>query len=143
MIDNDTLLDLQLTTWCALFKEETRICMLRANFGPRMGQVLLPAIAELSAPQDIVIMNFGLWSNNLEELDMHTEVFESSFRYFRGRLPNMTYWRETSAQHYSTPSGEAQFKEHHYYLNPAVCQRPADGSTTEPRGKKAQLKSGF
>ena len=80
--------------------------MLRANFGPRMGNVLLPAIADLSAPQDIVILNFGLWSNNLQELDMHTEVFESSFRFFQGRLPNKTYWRETSAQHYSTPSGK-------------------------------------
>lgn len=80
--------------------------MLRANFGPRMGNVLLPAIADLAAPHDIVIMNFGLWSNNLQELDMHAEVFESSFRFFQGRLPNRTYWRETSAQHYSTPSGE-------------------------------------
>lgn len=79
--------------------------MLRANFGPRMANVLLPALAELTASQDIVVMNFGLWSNDPAELEMHTAVFESTLRFHLGRLPARTFWRETSAQHYSTPSG--------------------------------------
>lgn len=83
--------------------------MLRANFGPRMANVLLPALADLSTPDDIVVMNFGLWSNDMNELSMHTEMFESSFRYYVGRLPNKTFWRETSAQHYSTLSGKERF----------------------------------
>ena len=79
--------------------------MLRANFGPRMATVLLPAIVELSAPHDIVVMNFGLWSNQLQELDMHSEIYEASFKFHRDRMPNRTFWRETSAQHYTTLSG--------------------------------------
>ena len=38
-----------MTTWCLLFEEETRICMLRANFGPRMASVILPALAQVIA----------------------------------------------------------------------------------------------
>ena len=41
---------------------------------------------------------------------MHVEVFAASFRYHRGRMPNRTFWRETSAQHYSTPSGVLSVK---------------------------------
>lgn len=39
--------------------------MLRANFGPRMAGVLLPALVDLTTPEDIVVFNFGLWSNDL------------------------------------------------------------------------------
>ena len=71
-----------------------------------MATVLLPALVELVAPHDIVVMNYGLWSNRIRELKMHTEIFESAFRFHRDRMPNRTFWRETSAQHYDTISGE-------------------------------------
>lgn len=81
------------------------MCLLRANYGPRMAGVMLPALTQITDPQDMVVLNFGLWSNSMEELSMHAQMFEAAFNYHRSLLPNRTYWRETSAQHYSTLSG--------------------------------------
>ena len=95
-----------MTTWCGLLEEHTRICMLRVNFGPRMASVMLPALTQITDPQDIVVLNFGLWSNSIDELKMHASLFEAAFEYHRSMLPNRTFWRETTAQHYSTPNGK-------------------------------------
>lgn len=99
--------NVQLTTWCHQFVEDTKFCMLRANYGPRMASVIIPALTRLARDEDIVVMNFGLWSNSLEELDMHTQLFKASFEYHRSQLPNRTFWKETTAQHYQTPSGQS------------------------------------
>lgn len=97
---------MQMATFCHQLVEDTKICMLRANYGPRMASVMLPALAKLTKDEDIVVMNFGLWSNNMEELKLHASLFKSSFEYHKSKLPKRTFWRQTSAQHYQTPSGK-------------------------------------
>lgn len=92
--------------WCLLFKENTRICYLRGNYAPRISNVMLPALKQLADPRDIVLFNFGLWSNDMEELKMHAQMFSVAFDYNRGMLPARTFWRETTAQHYSTINGD-------------------------------------
>ena len=79
--------------------------MLRANFGPRMANVMLPALGDITDVDDVVVLNYGLWANNMEELKMHAEMFQTAFWTYKWGLPRRTFWRETSAQHYATING--------------------------------------
>ena len=96
--------------------------MLRANFGPRVASVIIPALTKIADPEDIVVMNFGLWSNSLDELDLHSALFQASFQYHKASLPKRTFWRETSAQHYQTPSGEPFLALHRACSKLSKCQ---------------------
>ena len=67
------------------------------------------SLAQVTDSQDILVINFGLWSNSMDELKLHVGMFEAAFEYHRHNLPNRTFWRETSAQHYSTLNGERTY----------------------------------
>jgi len=57
-----TLSGSRLTTWCFNLIQETRICSLRANKAPRMGNIILRHLPDFAdREKDIVIMNFGAW----------------------------------------------------------------------------------
>ena len=75
-----------------------------------MGNVileLLPTIAD--AEDDILIMNFGAWYNDFDELTADLPRFKESLQQHRSRLPKRLFWRESTAQHFDTPTGKPFF----------------------------------
>ena len=84
--------------------------------------LVTPSLAQVTDPQDILVINFGLWSNSINELKLHVGMFEAAFEYHRHSLPNRTFWRETSAQHYSTLNGERPCSLYSRIMTPGMLR---------------------
>ena len=84
--------------------------------------LVTPSLAQVTDPQDILVINFGLWSNSMDELKLHVGMFEAAFEYHRHSLPNRTFWRETSAQHYSTLNGERPCSLYSRIMTPGMLR---------------------
>ncbi len=86
----------------------TRMCFLRANTGSFVAQNLMPLIPRLATRDDIVLLNFGLHSNDngtlwgyIQEL----EAFGEQYQRRKSEMPQFL-WRQTSVQHFDTPIGD-------------------------------------
>ena len=86
----------------------TRMCFLRANVGSFVAESLMPLLPRLATPDDIVLLNFGLHSNDngtlwgyIQEL----EAFGEQYQRHKERMPQFL-WRQTSVQHFTTIIGE-------------------------------------
>jgi len=86
----------------------TRMCFLRANTGSFVAKNLMPLIPRLAVPEDVVLLNFGLHSNDngtlwgyIQEL----EAFGEQYQRQKEQMPQFL-WRQTSVQHFDTPIGD-------------------------------------
>lgn len=65
---------------------------------------LLPQLGPLTS--DIMLLNFGLHSNNVTEYQEWLEAFRDYYSAMASQLP-FVVWRETSPQHFARHTGEA------------------------------------
>ena len=93
--------------WCVPMYKNTRMCFLRANLGSFVADNLMPLLPRLAKKEDLVLINFGLHSNDngtmfgyMAELDR----FGQAYQQYKAELP-IFLWRQTSVQHFTTPIG--------------------------------------
>ena len=98
---------LQFLQWCVPMYGNTRMCFLRANEGSFMAENLLPLLPRLTAKDDIVLVNFGLHSNDdgsLRGYIKELEAFAAKYKELESQLPQFV-WRQTSTQHFDSLLG--------------------------------------
>lgn len=94
--------------WCVPMYGGTRMCFLRANTGSFVAKNLMPLLPRLASKHDIVLLNFGLHSNDNGSLwgyIQELEAFGEQYEQHKQQMPQFL-WRQTSVQHFDTPIGE-------------------------------------
>ena len=90
--------------WCVALPEDTRLCHLRINFPGDIVR-LLPDYQRLTMQRsDIVILNVGLWLNDVETYVNEMQEFVGYYQEHKVDLP-FFIWRDSSVQHFNTPVG--------------------------------------
>ena len=100
----DDMRDRVLGGWCVYLPENTRLCHLRVNFPGEMVR-LLPDYERLTMKRsDVVVLNVGLWLNDVETYTIQMEEFVKYYADHKADLP-FFLWRDSSVQHFNTPVG--------------------------------------
>jgi hypothetical protein len=89
----------------------TRMCFLRANTGSFVAKNLMPLLPRLASKHDIVLLNFGLHSNDNGSLwgyIQELEAFGEQYEQHKQQMPQFL-WRQTSVQHFDTPIGDHRY----------------------------------
>lgn len=85
-----------------------------------MGEVL-PNLQALGAKaSDIMLLNFGLHTNNLSEYKYQLSLFHHYFKRYKADMP-FVIWRETSPQHFKTRTGEFACPDCEVLQPPFMC----------------------
>eukprot|EP00884_Botryococcus_braunii_P017743 jgi/Botrbrau1/4652/Bobra.33_2s0023.1 len=120
---------------CWELVEDTRICLLRMilrqvelrfpcrDSGRQIVEEVLPLLPSLGAkPSDIMLLNFGLLSNNLTEYKNQLSLFDEYFQRYKADMPFLI-WRETSPQHFKSSTGEYYCPDCDAVEEPYICRR--------------------
>lgn len=102
--------------WCANLIDGARVCHHRTNDAPEYTAALPYFYQGLTGKRnDIVVMNTGLWSNDVETYQARLNTFAEYYQRHQHELPFFV-WRDSSPQFFHTPTGDFDKSEH------AVCQ---------------------
>ena len=116
VVETDAVRDRVRLGWCANLLEGARICHHRVNDAPEYTAVLPYFYQGLTGKRnDIVLMNTGLWSNDVDTYTSRLNTFADYYKQHKQELPYFV-WRDSSVQFFHTPTGDFDKSEH------AVCQ---------------------
>lgn len=77
-----------------------------SNIGNRLTETILPALGPLGAqPSDIMVLNIAVWRNKENDYRSDLHMLKDYWHAHGTHLP-MTIWRDASAQHFDTPTGD-------------------------------------
>eukprot|EP00884_Botryococcus_braunii_P012833 jgi/Botrbrau1/21550/Bobra.174_2s0051.1 len=100
----------QVPPWCFEMPENSRICHIRVNLPEKMVGEVMPVMEGLSVkPTDIFVYNSAVWINDEEEYRQGLQQFAAAYRQEHRRMPFMI-WRDSSVQHFNTPTGDYSVK---------------------------------
>ena len=106
----------------------SRLCIVRINTAQQATALLGSLPDAWAVPDDVAVVNFGLWYHDKWEYTKALHNFARHVRLHAARLPLML-WMETTAQHFDTPGGEWPPQ----YKPPFVC-KPLQGLALGPGG---------
>lgn len=106
----------------------SRLCIVRINTAEQATAVLGALPEAGAAPDDVAVVNFGLWYHEKWEYTKAMHNFARYVRLHASQLPLML-WMETTAQHFDTPGGEWPPQ----YKPPFEC-KPLQGVALGPGG---------
>lgn len=116
VVETDVVRDHVRLGWCANLLEGARICHHRVNDAPEYTAVLPYFYQGLTGKRnDIVLMNTGLWSNDVDTYTSRLNTFADYYKQHKQELPYFV-WRDSSVQFFHTPTGDFDKSKH------AVCQ---------------------
>ena len=76
-----------------------------------------------------LLCRYNYYSDGMAELQKDMIEFEAGFNSLRNKLPKRTIWRECTAQHFNTSSGEPGFPQRSLMCKlvtlSALCSTPA------------------
>ena len=128
VVESDFVRDKVRLGWCANLMNGARICHHRVNDAPEYTAVLPYFYKGLTGKRtDIVMMNTGLWSNDLDTYTSRLSTFAQYYQLHKHELPYFV-WRDSSPQFFHTPTGDFDRSEH------AICQPigfPSGGVTLD------------
>ena len=79
----------------------------RSNTADHLVEDVLPVMKSLGAKTtDIMVMNVGVWYNDEDMYALDMELFSAGWHKHKADLP-IGIWRDTSPQHFDTPTGAA------------------------------------
>eukprot|EP00884_Botryococcus_braunii_P023107 jgi/Botrbrau1/9480/Bobra.0252s0098.2 len=108
--------------WCVEMPESTRICHLRSNLGDWLAHTLLPLFPALGVKRtDVMVLNFAIWINSRQEYERNVSAFANYYQAHKEELP-FTIWRDSSVQHFDTPTGDYQCDGCPSPSYPFICQ---------------------